>query len=264
MLSATDGFAGRVANGYRPMFLAKRRNLIALLVAAGGGPYFVNETEVGRKFWNSGTQLVSSVTKNSGGVNGNGNPLYETEQLWKRSLPPDVTSQAPLMTPLVGGPVNDLRDVLRFDINPEWVFQHFSRVTTVLAEMHLDGLRIPIVTGTSPEDVAGTLTYYFDRQHQVQRVTLHGFTGDPTRLTELMQKHYQMQPQPSLGAGTYVIRWNGQPTSILQLTHAPVVHAAANHTKYTVFLELNQPSMPYGLSDAANRLVSADKSTFRW
>lgn len=252
------------------MFLANRRNLVALLLTAAGGPYFVNETEVGKKWWQNGTQFVSSVTsqvKSSPvSLKNSGNPLYETEQLWKRGIPADVTQQAQSqpLTSLVGGPIHDLRDVLRFDVNPDWVFKHFTRVTTVLADMHLDGLRIPIVTGTQPEDLAGTLTYYFDRQHRVQRVTLHGFTGDPSRLTELMQKHYAMQPQPSLGAGTYVIRWNGQPTSIMQLTHAPIVHAAASHTKYTVFLELNQPSMPYGLSEAANRLVSADKHTFRW
>ncbi len=249
-------------------FLANRRNLAALVLAACGGPYLVNETESGRKLWESGTKLVSTassrVTTPTYLSADNGHAVYETEQLWKGGLPPNIEQHQEPVPSLVGGPIHDLRDVLRFDVNPNWVFGHFSRVTTVLADMHLDGLRIPIVTGTNPQDLAGTLTYYFDRQHTVQRITLHGFTGDPGRLVELMQRHYGMQEQPSLGAGTYVIRWNAQPTSIMQLAHAPVVHAQAENTKYTVFLELNQPSMPYGLSAAAEKIVAADKHTFRW
>ncbi len=51
------------------------------------------------------------------------------------------------MASYVGRPnVVDLREVLRFDVNPAWVMQNFQRVTTVLAETRLDGLRVPFVS----------------------------------------------------------------------------------------------------------------------
>jgi hypothetical protein len=238
-----------------------------MLAAALGGPYVVNETELGQWAWQKGMRIwdaPGAFFSVSAPVGGYDHPLYTTETAWKGSLPPGVQQSRTILPSIVGGPVNDLRDVLRFDANPQWVTQHFSRVTTVLADVHLDGLRVPVVTGTQPEDLAGTITYYFDRQHRMQRINLHGFTGDPARLVQLMTQHYGMIEQPSLGAGTYVIRWNAQTTSVLQIVHAPVVHAEAFNGKYTVFLELNQPSMPYGLSEQADRLVSAGKGTFRW
>ncbi len=132
---------------------------------------------------------------------------------------------------------------MRFDISPDWLMQRFSRVSTVLADLQLEGLRVPIVTGTRADDLAGTLTYYFDRTDKLQRVTLHGFTGDPNRLVGTMTQHYGMSREPSLEAGVYTKRWNGQPVHFLRMTHAPVVYSDAIHQKYTVFLELNQPNL---------------------
>jgi hypothetical protein len=252
--------------------LNNRRNLAAAVLAAFGTPYVVNETDVGRQVWHQVSQVAQAGPSVGGGQaqtlvsptnDPTSHPLYQTEKLWKPT-PTVATSDVRFTPPLVGGPIHDLRDVMRFDVNPTWVLNHFARVTTVLADLHLDGLRVPIVTGTNADDLAGTLTYYFDRQHRVQRINLHGFTGDPERLVNTMQQHYGMRSQPSLGAGTYAVQWNGKTTSLLQLVHAPVVHADALNAKYTVFVELNQPSMPYGLSTAAENLVAADKHTYRW
>ena len=70
---------------------------------------------------------------------------------------------------IVGAPVTDLREVMRFDISPSWVIERFTRVSTVLADVRLKALRVPIVTGTRVDDLAGTLTYYFDGSGKVQR-----------------------------------------------------------------------------------------------
>ncbi len=86
--------------------------------------------------------------------------------------------QSSATQPITGGPVRDLRDVIRFDINPAWVMQNFGRVTTVLADVKLDGLRVPLVTGTAPTDLAGTITYYFDNQQTLRRINLQGLTGN--------------------------------------------------------------------------------------
>jgi len=165
---------------------------------------------------------------------------------------------------LVGQPVSDLREVLRFDISPQWVTERFSRVTTVLAELQLDGLRVPMVTGTGPDDLAGSISYYFDQTSRLQRVMLHGFTGDPNSVVETMTQHYGLQREPALEAGVYARRWNGMPVHFLRITRAPVVYSDAVHHKFTVFLELNQPDLRYGISAEAQRIVAADRSTGRW
>jgi hypothetical protein len=165
---------------------------------------------------------------------------------------------------LVGGPVHDLREVLRFDISPDWVTAKFARVTTVLAETDLEGLRVPLVTGIGPTDLAGSITYYFDYSGKLQRVMLHGFTGDVSRIVETMTQHYGLQAEASLDAGVYTRRWNGQPVHFLRLTRAPVVYSDALHHKFTVYLELNQPDLRYGISPEAALIIQSDRRTGRW
>lgn len=165
---------------------------------------------------------------------------------------------------LVGGPIYDLREVLRFDISPEWVTSRFSRVTTVLADTELEGLRVPLVTGTGPADLAGSITYYFDTSGKLQRVMLHAFTGDASRVVATMTQHYGLQSEPSLDAGVYTRRWNAMPVHFLRLTRAPVVYSDALHHKLTVYLELNQPDLRYGISTEAQRIIDADRRTGRW
>lgn len=181
----------------------------------------------------------------------------------------DEAASSPFLGPtppgtLVGGPIHDLREVLRFDITPEWVTSRFSRVTTVLAATELEGLRVPVVTGIGPSDLAGTLTYYFDYSGKLQRVMLHGFTGDVSRVVESMTQHYGLQAEPTLDAGVYTRRWNAQPVHFLRITRAPVVYSDALHHKFTVFLELNQPNLPYGISADAEQIIGADRGIGRW
>ena len=257
-----------------------RIRIAALLAAAAGGPYVASETDWGRAALGTtgGTDVVvyddaSLGTTVAGyanhahheveGLRRNDTSRFRyDEQLARRlgALPAD-----PRATPQVTGvQIQDLRDVLRFDISPDWVISRFSRVSTVLADMKLEGLRVPVVTGTQASDVAGTLTYYFDHQRKLQRLTVHGFTGDPSRLVQSMTSDYGLQAEPALEAGVYTKRWNGNPVHFLRLTYAPVVHSDAVHQKYTVFLELNQPNLMFGISPEAQRIVNSDRGSGRW
>lgn len=261
--------------------------LAGLLALAAAGPYVASETEIGR----SSMATVSSVfgggahqSTASGQAPGVGgapdsyanHSFYEVEKLRQtdtqryrygqemaRKL--GAISADPDAAPtLSGGNIPDLREVLRFDVTADWVIGRFHRVSTVLAELNLKGLRVPVVTGTHATDMAGTLTYYFDPSGKLHRVTLHGFTGDPSRLTQAMVNHFQLQNEPTLEAGVYTRRWNGQPLALLRINHAPVVYSDAVHQKYTLFLELNQLDSPHGISDEAKKIVSTDHHTGRW
>jgi hypothetical protein len=241
----------------------------ALIAAATGVPYVATQTEMGRE---TVAMVSNSVPSGSQG----GPAHHEVERLitasssqyrYESPLAQDLGQSQPLREDgpsIVGAPVTDLREVMRFDVTPDWVIARFSRVSTVLADVRLKALRVPIVTGTRVDDLAGTLTYYFDGTGKVQRVSMHALTGDPTRLIGAMTQHYGLTHEPTLEAGVFTKRWNGLPVHFLRLTHSSVVHADALHQKYTVFLELNQPDLPFGLSAEAKRIVEHDRMSGRW
>jgi hypothetical protein len=261
----------------------RQLSTVAVLAAAAGGPYLATETDLGKMAVStlssslSSDGATSSYGSDSVSTTGmSGHALHEVESL--RRQDPSRYRYDKEMVAKLGGPtadpnaapslsgarVSDLREVMRFDISPDWVIQRFSRVSTVLADARLEALRVPIVTGTRADDLAGTLTYYFDRNDKLQRVTMHAFTGDPNRLVGAMTQHYELSHEPSLEAGVYTKRWNGQPVHFLRLSHAPVVFSDAVHQKYTVFLELNQPNLAYGISAEARRIVTVDRMSGRW
>lgn len=161
-------------------------------------------------------------------------------------------------------PIHSLGDILRFDISPPWVTASFPRVSTVLANLQLDGLRVPLVTGTTPDDLAGTLTYYFDSYKRLQRISLQAVSGNPTRAIAELQQRYQLQQEPSLGGGLYMMKWNGQPTSVLHVAPAAVIRADAPYSRFNLFLELNQPGLEYGLSQEARDFVAVGRANNRW
>lgn len=189
-----------------------------------------------------------------------------TAQLWDYTLgTPTLTQiQQQPSTSIGGGTVPDLREVLRFDISPAWLPQRFSRVTTVTADVQMDGLRVPLITGTRPNDIAGSLTYFFDASQSLKRIQLHGMTGDPSHLAHLMVNFYQLKQEQSLGGQLFTSRWNNRITSMMQIAPAPVIYAGADHSKYIVFLELNQPSNQYGLSHEATDILKNAQSSLRW
>ncbi|MEM8910769.1 MAG: DUF6690 family protein [Planctomycetota bacterium] len=272
------------------MLYTSRLAKVAVLAAAAGGPYVASETQWGRDATGAFTQSVRGTTASWTGAASPGGQTndatsdrypvhahhqvetlrgsasadryrYETEVAQKLGAMPSTPDAMPS---LVGQNVADLREVLRFDLRTTDILARFSRVSTVLADLSLEGLRVPIVTGTRAEDLAGTLTYYFDRTGAIQRINLHGFTGNPVQIQQTLQSHYGLQPEPSLEAGVLTKRWNGVPVHFLRLTHAPVVYSDAVHQKFTVFLELNQPNLTYGISEEAKRIVQSDQWTGRW
>jgi len=244
---------------------------LALLVGAAGGPYMLYETDAGKQARQGASQVFSSNDSAGGWLTSAESPGATSANgaapMWNlagNNPSHNQLNPATAQHSLDQAPILSLAEVLRFDITPTWVMNRFPRVSTVLADMQLDGLRFPLVTGTSPTDLAGTLTYYFDHYKRLQRVTLHGVTGEPTRFVAELQTGYQLQQEPSLGGGLYLLKWNGQPASVLHIAPAPVIYGDAPYSRFNVFLELNQAGLAYGLSPEAQQLIYAGKQTLRW
>ena len=137
-----------------------------------------------------------------------------------------------------------IADAIRLDATPEWVYQRWDRKSTRLADLERHGVRVPLVTGTEESDLAGSLTYYFDADGQLQQISFRGRTGDPRSLIALLTSRYHLRAQPPQipGEHLYQTRWNGRTQSELRVKTAPVVTFATPHTNFDVQLELIHPS----------------------
>lgn len=152
-------------------------------------------------------------------------------------------------------PTMTLEGILRFDIDPRWVMQHWPHVSTARTDGPLDGLRVPVITGTGPEDAVGSLTYYFDAQRRVQRIFVEGVIGEDRRIVSVVTGRFHLKPEPKPGVGLYVSRWNGKPISALWIRRLPVVHTRDGAARHEFSLELNRPDNYHGLSSRLKQRI---------
>ncbi len=162
-----------------------------------------------------------------------------------------------LLTPLPGPPpplgsllgsdgdqTQDLAEVLRFDVTPGWVTQRWPRVTTGLAQPQLVGYRVSLVTGTTPADLAGALTYYFNPEQHVQRITFRGTTGDVRRLVQILTTRYMFTRRLTNDPGVVLyegLNAEGQPTNVMRIRAAWVVKANDPYRRFEIDLVMDQP-----------------------
>ncbi len=158
------------------------------------------------------------------------------------ALSPSVSSASPTAIPLAG-----LAEVLRFDVSLEWVMNRWPRVSAALAQIQLQGYRVPLVTGTAEDDLAGALTYYFNPRQEVQRITFHGTTGNARRLVELLATRYGFTRRLTNDASSFVyeaLNPENKPKSVLWIRPAQVVKAEETYQRYQLVLVLERPEEP--------------------
>ena len=208
-----------------------------VLCLAVGIPYASTE-------WGQVSHLFSGSTSTSAETPADGTPSAAAAAVG-----------LPLSTPVLGGvtpgaptadlpPIVDLGEALRFDVTNSWILGRWPRVTTGLPDENMQGYRVPLVTGTGEDDLAGSLTYYFNTAHRCRRITFQGTTGDARKLINLLTTHYGFVQQKSSEPGLYVyqIRWNGRATSELHVRPARVVRASIPMGRFEVLLAMNDPN----------------------
>jgi hypothetical protein len=144
--------------------------------------------------------------------------------------------------PLEGSPALAVEHVLRFDVTKDWVYRNWARKSTGMSFADLFGVRVPLVTGTSVTDIAGSLTYYFDANGQVQHITLTGRMGDTSRLIAFLSQNYQFHRSTApAGEQLFQVTGNGGVISELRTRPDSVLWATSPHGSFTVELELARP-----------------------
>lgn len=162
-------------------------------------------------------------------------PIVPSQGAPNRSLYADPSS-------LTGMGFYSLDQVLRMDITKEWVYQHWTRKSTGLADPELFGVRVPLVTGTGMSDLAGSLSYYFNSSGQVDRIRFLGTTAETTQLISLAQRHgLQWQTPRVPGEQLLQARSGDKVVSQLRTFPEPVLWSTKPHGSYGVEFEINRP-----------------------
>ncbi|MFI4874018.1 MAG: DUF6690 family protein [Blastopirellula sp. JB062] len=253
-----------------------RRNLTyaAIMAACFGGPYSFYNPEARKtveSLWSQASDFLpaakqpedDTVKKPVASIEAPSAGETQPEQP-NPFVVPSLTGSDAVNAPIAGPPVHDFLEVFNFSADARWVSTRWPRVSTALADLNLEGLRAPLVTGSRYDDLAGSITYYFDRDGHVQRITFQGTTGDERRLIAMLTRHFDFKHEPTLDAGLYLVKWNGDPTSVLMLRNATVIDATQPHKRLTVSLEINRPSRYYGLSPQMTEMVEQAKAAQRW
>jgi hypothetical protein len=156
------------------------------------------------------------------------------------SMPGLPATEAEINAP----PVVELADALRFDVTASWILGRWPRVTAGLPDAGLQGYRVALVSGTQEDDLAGSLTYYFNRNHVCQRITFQGTTGDARELIAMLTTRYGFERQTSDDPSVYLyqIRWNGRATSELQVRPSRIIRASEPTARFEVLLAMNDRS----------------------
>ena len=140
--------------------------------------------------------------------------------------------------------VSAIEDTLRLDVTPAWILQQWPRVSAGLGDLQLQGYRVPLVSGTAEDDLAGALTYYFNPQQQVQRITFSGTTGDPRRLIRWVVDHFALARRLTNDPGIILYERQGpdrRPQSTLSIRPVPVVKASDARARYNIALLIERP-----------------------
>ncbi len=141
-------------------------------------------------------------------------------------------------------PTPSMAEAFNFDVTIDWVMHRWPRVSTGLAQVQLQGYRVPLITGTGPTDLAGSLTYYFNNHQQVGRITFHGVTGDASALVALLSSRYQFTRRLTNDAGMILyeaVDASNQSLGEARIRSSSVINANQPRSRFVVDLTMNRP-----------------------
>jgi hypothetical protein len=141
-----------------------------------------------------------------------------------------------------GTAITPVNQALRFDVTKQWVDQTWPRKTVAPTDVGLTSVRVPLISGTQPASLAGSLTYFFNTQGQVEHISFRGRTGDATPLVQLLTQQYQFQRvDTGVGEQVYQVRSGDGVQSELRIQSWGVIRSDAPQQNVTVELEFARP-----------------------
>jgi hypothetical protein len=152
----------------------------------------------------------------------------------------------PSSSPVSGTPIPTLSmaDAFNFDVTIDGIMQRWPRVTTGLVYVQMQGYRVPLVTGTTPGDLAGSLTYYFDPTQRVGRITFRGVTGDASGLIALLSTRFQFTRRMTNDPGLILYESadsSNRLTGVARIRSARIIRASEPYSHFDVEVVINRP-----------------------
>jgi hypothetical protein len=142
--------------------------------------------------------------------------------------------------PLAAAPGATIEEAFRFDVSPEWVSRRWTRVSMVHGGLDHLGMRVAWVSGTRHDDVAGSLTYYFDQHHQLARITFEGLAAEPRRILAAVIPAYGLKSLPTTEAAHYISGDPQNPTSEVLVEHLPLIEAGPGTPRAELTIDLRR------------------------
>ena len=204
---------------------------LVLLAVGIGGPYL----------WYQGGDVVDKIKAQLS--SGNEEPKQAVAD-WDNGDEAPRLIGAPTFDPEnPEGPVSvyhSLEDVLRFDVSPDWIVTRWPRVSAGLNAEGLQTYRVPLVTGLDEESLAGSLTYHFDGEEQLRKITFRGSTGRPQGLINYVAKKFNLTRMKSESANTFVYGRNrsGRETGRMEVQPVSVLRQQDPLRRFQVTLDL--------------------------
>jgi len=148
----------------------------------------------------------------------------------------------PSRVPIDGAQFTSISQVFRFDVSKEWVFQNWSRKSTGPTDVGLFSIRVPLVMAPQMNSLAGSLTYYFNSQGQVEHISFRGRTGDTTQLVQLLTTTYGLrQVEGPTGEKLYQLPYKGGVQSELRTKPESIMWSNSPNQSIALELELARP-----------------------
>jgi hypothetical protein len=216
--------------------------MMLLLAASVGVPYLSTQWETLAKHLPDAPATLADADKKQ--------PLGKADEHAEPATDPTASDAEPAPVPIVQPeksvrqPPMDLNQVFDFGVTPAWVLGNWPRVSTKLADIEQLGYRVPLVSGTRSDDLAGSLTYQFNTAHELQRISFQGSTADGRRLIALLERKFGFKRQLTTDPNLYLyqVLWSGKPKGQCWFHPSDVVVADQRYSSFHVRLTIDRPS----------------------
>lgn len=162
-------------------------------------------------------------------------------------LPGDANAPDMNAMPLAFVPVTNFAEVIRLDANSAWVKSRWDRISVFSTGDGLTAFRCDLVTGVNQGDLHGCLSYFFDRQDKVARISFRGWCGDPTPIRNFATTMWQLEPKNGQSSSVFLARSWRITRGALILQNAPIIRRDQPQEQVAVFFEVAAPDFREGI-----------------
>jgi hypothetical protein len=219
--------------------MAAKPLIVATLIGATVGvPYLASHSPIGQK----GAAPGAPVSAGAAAVQGAAGANWQTSTPAIGSVPVRAGAPAANFSTIPSAKFTSANQVIRFDVTKEWVYQNWDRKSTGPTDVGLFSVRVPLAMAPRMSALAGSLTYYFNAQGQVEHISFRGRTGDTTDLVRLVTTYYGLQRvEAPTGEQVYQSRYDGQVQSELRTRPDPILNSNLPFQSIAVELQLARP-----------------------